>query len=288
LKNFGVLRIATFERGVRDVGAFNSIDIDVDAREPGIWLLWAAEATTVDCETGSIYLLKQEMLVLQAGELSKKSLSAFNGRVAYVPKASLGLADRLVESAAGYSLQASPGWAGILSAYLESLNLAALQVADASPVGRTLVEHHLLSLLRQMLSTLGQPVLAWGSGRRSIVDRAELWNTLQAWLCEHYSDTTVSAQRVADQFSISARYVHKLFAEYGNGQSFLGQLQELRLNKAKELLQNLFYSNLSVAEIGWFCGYADPVYFGKAFRKSVGMSPGEFRKLRKKIQSELT
>jgi AraC-like DNA-binding protein len=285
LKRFGLLRIATFERDVRGVDAFSSINVDTDVLEPGVWLLWASEPSTVDYLDHSIYLLKREMLVLPGDAPLEKGLASFSGRILYVPTSVLGLPEQTIDFALHGPLQPSPGWADILSAYLGSLNLATLRAADASPVGRALIERHTLGLLRLMLSTLAQTVTPLAPGRRSAEGREDLWRNLQTWLREHYSDTTVTTQTAADHFSVSIRYIHKLFADFAQGKTFLGLLQELRLNRAKELLQSDIYANLTIAEVGWLCGYADPVYFGKTFRKCNGMTPGLYRRVGYKQQN---
>ncbi len=47
-----------------------------------------------------------------------------------------------------------------------------------------------------------------------------------------------------------------------------------RLERALHLLDS---AELSVAEISDFCGFGDPSYFGKAFRKRTGLTPSQYR-----------
>lgn len=51
-------------------------------------------------------------------------------------------------------------------------------------------------------------------------------------------------------------------------------LTDLRMREATRLLRA---GDQSVAEIGRACGFADPAYFCRAFRRRIGLSPGEFR-----------
>jgi len=51
-------------------------------------------------------------------------------------------------------------------------------------------------------------------------------------------------------------------------------LADLRMREAARLLRS---SDLTVAAVGARCGFADPAYFCRAFRRLVGVSPGEFR-----------
>ena len=51
-------------------------------------------------------------------------------------------------------------------------------------------------------------------------------------------------------------------------------LLDYRLKKATELLIN---DELNVKEIAFFCGFEDPNYFSKVFKKRYGRSPLEFK-----------
>lgn len=51
-------------------------------------------------------------------------------------------------------------------------------------------------------------------------------------------------------------------------------LADLRTRAAARLLRE---TALTVAEVGARCGFRDPAYFCRAFRRMVGVSPGEFR-----------
>ncbi len=49
----------------------------------------------------------------------------------------------------------------------------------------------------------------------------------------------------------------------------------LKLEQAGELLK---CSNLSINEVAMQCGFNDPLYFSRAFKKAFGMSPREYKK----------
>jgi AraC family transcriptional activator of pobA len=54
----------------------------------------------------------------------------------------------------------------------------------------------------------------------------------------------------------------------------------LQLVQARLLLEakrRLLYSNMSVAEVGYYLGFDDPAYFTRFFTKAAGMSPRGFR-----------
>ncbi|MDX6767824.1 MAG: AraC family transcriptional regulator [Candidatus Methylacidiphilales bacterium] len=53
-------------------------------------------------------------------------------------------------------------------------------------------------------------------------------------------------------------------------------LQSLRIREAKRLLVE---TRKAVAEVAAACGYGDPLYFSRAFRKETGVTPRDYRKV---------
>jgi len=51
-------------------------------------------------------------------------------------------------------------------------------------------------------------------------------------------------------------------------------VQDRLLLEAKRLL---LYSNVSIAEVGYYLGFDDPAYFTRFFTKAAGTSPRGFR-----------
>ena len=45
----------------------------------------------------------------------------------------------------------------------------------------------------------------------------------------------------------------------------------------REARRQLFYTNLSIAEIAYLLGYNDPAYFSRVFARATGMAPSAFR-----------
>lgn len=58
--------------------------------------------------------------------------------------------------------------------------------------------------------------------------------------------------------------------------TFTDYLSSVRIDAAKELLKS---TNLTVTEIAGKVGYEDLNYFIRTFKKTVGMSPGQYRQL---------
>lgn len=86
----------------------------------------------------------------------------------------------------------------------------------------------------------------------------------------------VSLQDTAAHIGISAPYLSTLFRRE-TGQSFIEFLTDLRMERAKELLED---KNIYIYELGERVGYSDPNYFCKVFKSRTGMSPEAYRKSR--------
>lgn len=78
---------------------------------------------------------------------------------------------------------------------------------------------------------------------------------------------------VANYISLNYSYFSYLFKEQ-TGLSFVDYLKRLRIEKAKELLQN---SDDKIHEIAEKVGYRNPKHFGRVFREVTGVSPVEYR-----------
>ncbi len=100
----------------------------------------------------------------------------------------------------------------------------------------------------------------------SVIGRAK------AFIAENYSGD-ITLDETSRQVDISPYYFSKLFKQE-TGQNFIEYLTEIRLKKAKELLG---HSELSIKEICVRCGYSDPNYFSRIFKKYEGVTPSEFR-----------
>jgi two-component system response regulator YesN len=87
-------------------------------------------------------------------------------------------------------------------------------------------------------------------------------------------DQEISLESTAKHFFIDKSYLCKLFKKHIN-QNFNDYLLQIRINKAKELL---IHPEYTVNRVAPMVGYSDYSYFGRVFKKKVGMTPSEFKK----------
>lgn len=78
---------------------------------------------------------------------------------------------------------------------------------------------------------------------------------------------------IAAHLGISAYHLSHIFSEE-SGFTLSSYLISSRMEKAAKLLND---PKLRISEIAYQAGFEDPNYFGKAFRRHFGCSPGSFR-----------
>ncbi|MGF7143329.1 two-component system response regulator YesN [Anaerotaenia torta] len=92
------------------------------------------------------------------------------------------------------------------------------------------------------------------------------------YISEHYKDN-ITLNDLAEYVELNASYFSNLF-KTEVGTNFSDYLLEVRMRAARTLLRD---PTIKVYEIGCMVGYEDAVSFGRAFKKSVGISPKEYR-----------
>jgi len=108
--------------------------------------------------------------------------------------------------------------------------------------------------------------------RKSISkDRMSL---VRRYIDGHYmADLTLDI--IADKFYFNPSYLSTLFKS-SFGYSFSDYLANVRINASKTLLKN---PNNKVTDVAKLVGYKDSSYFARVFKKKVGLSPEEYRRM---------
>lgn len=83
----------------------------------------------------------------------------------------------------------------------------------------------------------------------------------------------VKIEKLARESGLSRTFFHRRFLEE-TGLTPGQFLTRLRMEKAKDLLG---FTAIPVGEAGALCGYPDPVYFARMFRRYTGMTPTAYR-----------
>ncbi|UOQ50308.1 response regulator [Gracilibacillus caseinilyticus] len=89
---------------------------------------------------------------------------------------------------------------------------------------------------------------------------------------DHYHEQ-ISLEDVSSYTNLSTNYLSNSFRE-ATGTTFSDYLTEIRITKAKEMLQQ---NQATLKQISSDVGYRDPNYFSRVFKKQVGLSPKQYQ-----------
>ena len=90
---------------------------------------------------------------------------------------------------------------------------------------------------------------------------------------ENYDDEELSLNQLASHVNVSPNHLSTIFSQQ-TGKTFIKYLTEYRMDKAKEMLR---CTSKRSSEISEAVGYKDPHYFSYMFKKTVGMTPTNYR-----------
>ena len=158
---------------------------------------------------------------------------------------------------------------------------------SAPPLSSVRLDHHKVGyeaghLLDQMMAGSKPPsqpllispiklVTRRSSNTRAITDPAVALGV--HFIYENISDSRLGNDDLAREAGISRSLFQRRFRKE-TGMTIRDFLIEVRLAKAKALLQN---SNLSLAEISEIVGFNRQSYLGYIFKKQLGITPGSLR-----------
>jgi AraC-like DNA-binding protein len=151
-------------------------------------------------------------------------------------------------------------------------NLQQLSVHFARAISTLESDDVMASEMRRALATLilAELNLAPASERfltPSLVDKA-------VQLLHETSTRGMSLEQIAEHLNVGYHTLRQRFKSE-TGYTMHQLREELRLKHAALLLRN---QELAVKEVALECGFADPYYFSRAFRRRFGVSPLKYRK----------
>jgi AraC family transcriptional activator of tynA and feaB len=155
------------------------------------------------------------------------------------------------------------GWSAALCAAVASLDL---ESCDHLALPRGEVAGQIAALLK----------LALGPEPRDAPSGQHLREQLARTVRNGLSDPRLSPAAVAAEHRISVRTLHYAFA--AEGTTFVEELMQARLQRARELLTDPRMRDIPVIEVAARCGFTDPSHFARRFRRKFGLAPIAFRR----------
>ncbi len=102
--------------------------------------------------------------------------------------------------------------------------------------------------------------------------KAKLTQRLDIYLQEHFHQSDLTIDRIAEDLFYENSYIRKIYKEK-TGKTISHALEELRIAKAKELLR----SDYLQSDIAEMCGFSNQFYFSKRFKQICGCSPSAYK-----------
>ena len=137
-------------------------------------------------------------------------------------------------------------------------------------------EKYSYTFLNSMLILLWAMLLRYHGGNiESILAKDTSGNSMTDilnYLSQHYQTATL--RETASHFGYSSSHFSTLIKE-GTGQTFLQIIRNIKLEQACRALRETSLSNIAICEL---VGYDSPEHFMRTFKKTYGMTPGEYRK----------
>lgn len=105
-------------------------------------------------------------------------------------------------------------------------------------------------------------------------DRQQLQN-IQTFIEQSLTDVTLTPQSIAQEFFMSARTLHRLFARHGL--TVAAWIKRRRLEACRRALSSPVARHLSINEIASRYGFVNPSFFSREFTVQYGESPRGYR-----------
>jgi len=109
---------------------------------------------------------------------------------------------------------------------------------------------------------------------RRMTAARNLIESAKEYVAVNYHNPKLSVEMLCEYLHISQSYFSTIF-KHETKQSYVGYLTDVRIAKAKELLE---HTNDKTYVVAKNVGYDDPNYFSYVFKKKVGASPSQYRR----------
>ncbi|WP_127546313.1 AraC family transcriptional regulator [Paenibacillus amylolyticus] len=102
-------------------------------------------------------------------------------------------------------------------------------------------------------------------------------NEMKAYIEEQFANPDLSLKHLSDRFQITGKHASYLFKTEFN-MKFVDFVTELRMKEAEQLLLKTDYS---LQDIALKVGYANGITLGRVFKRVMGITPGDYRRLKR-------
>lgn len=123
---------------------------------------------------------------------------------------------------------------------------------------------------KELEKTLKKAYDLLSSAAQSTIATAE--DSVKYYIDTHYAEK-ISLSEMMSALSLSSSTIYRKIMQE-TGESFQQYLTRRRIDAAREMLHAPYGS---IGDIAKKCGYDDPMYFTRVFKKIIGCTPSEYR-----------
>lgn len=138
-----------------------------------------------------------------------------------------------------------------------------------------------------VLAAIGELIAAYLVVYRSNNDFSEPVEFIRTEILKHYSEPGFALDEVIRNMPFHYDYLRKLYKKEV-GITPLEYMTGMRMKKAESLLNTMRSDEYSMSEIAGMCGFDDPLYFSRVFKKNYGCSPSNYARDKGKTISNRT
>lgn len=135
--------------------------------------------------------------------------------------------------------------------------------------------HSNLNKRQLILSGLGNLLANYVIAFRSNKPLSKLVEEIKADIVKNFPDPQYNLEGFMHTFPFSYDYLRKLFKSE-IGMTPHNYLVEMRMQSAEKLLIDAKHNELNISMISQMCGYEEPLYFSRVFKKHFGLSPSAY------------
>lgn len=103
----------------------------------------------------------------------------------------------------------------------------------------------------------------------------KVFNRLRQFIEEHLSDPELGPAMISREFSLSERYIRKMFAAHGT--TLMSWIKDRRLQRCHQAISRGDGEYVSFAEIAYAYGFSEISSFNRAFKAKFGVTPSEVK-----------
>lgn len=127
---------------------------------------------------------------------------------------------------------------------------------------------------RSLLPSYGQLIAAFLSQYQPARRRSETVQRIEDNILQHYPDCAYDLNAYLSSLPFNTEYLKKMFKRE-TGRTPLQYLTDKRLENAASTLA-AFCGKGNISETARMCGFGDPLYFSRLFKKKYGVSPRSY------------